>query len=268
MGQCGICSQTPTDHDTSTHNSHSFQSQLNDTTTEKSEQFQATTNSAETFASSDARTYEELVNYRGKCAVFGYIREQPMDFVIPDDVITTIGRFYRPEVESITLRVNSHLAHFQEYHPSNVLTENQSEWYGSEAYARGTAGNDWIIFEYDDLYLPAQLAIVNDWDDSAIKTMRLSIGNGAEWIPLRAETKDAAQRYYGRTKLDRNAMFLPKTSDQQYVDLNIDDGIDISYIKVKQFKRIKLELVSNYGRQLSGQPKFVFYQFKVYGMRL
>ena len=152
----------------------------------------------------------------------------------------------------IPLQVGFYLGHWSDYHPANLLKNRDmmSCYYASQWKSKFDSNeNDWIIFKYDELYLPNKVMIKNRKNDNqAVKTFRLFIGDGEEWY------------------LFNPAIITAHNKNEEYQSFVIS-GIDYSVIKIKQLKQIKVEFMTNHGCNILFLCRFVMRDLKLFGVK-
>ena len=154
------------------------------------------------------------------------------------------------EIVKIPLRIKSHRGHYGSFgDPSNLL-KSSDEYYYSEWNNKFVEGeNDWIIFGYDQLYIPRHIAVTNFVSARALNTFRIFIGDGNEWHLFNPEI----------IKVDK----CDSQSDEPQT-FSIE-GIDSEIIAKKQFKQIKVEFIKNHGDNYPFVSQFVIKEIKIFG---
>ena len=145
--------------------------------------------------------------------------------------------------QKLKLRYHSHRGNFEKHHPRHLLRSSCRHWYCSQRNADFERGEkDWIIFRFDGDYVPTEFYIKNGHRSSAVRVMKVCIGDikSDQWM----NTEDVIVE--NRKKIQR---------------------FDISGMtKGAKWKYIKVVLKENYGENLGDEPRFGIDEFGVYGI--
>ena len=105
---------------------------------------------------------------------------------------------------------------------------------------------DWIIFEYDHLYLPQKITNRNKNNNQGLKTFRIFIGDGDEWHSFNPKM----------INVEKN------NTEQSF----LIDCIDHNLVKKKQFKQMKVKFIKNHGCTLWSDCRFRIKEIRLFGL--
>ena len=158
------------------------------------------------------------------------------------------------EIMEIDLEYVAHRGHYfnvDDNHPIKLLDKSNKLYCSSKCSSFNKNEYDWIIFKFIEndnkkqfIPIPTKMEIKNGSCKSAVKIMRLYIGNkeNNEWY-----------------RLINNDINLIKQEDQcQSFDI-------VETIKFHDLQHIKLEFIENYGENWNMGAKFCVFEFHLYG---
>ena len=161
-------------------------------------------------------------------------------------------QFQYIQIDKIPLRVHSQRGHrndMDDYHPSKLLQSDEACYFSQINDDFEKDEPDWIIFEYDQLYMPKQITIRNLEDKRGLKTFRVFIGDGNEWHMFAPKEIDAKINY-------------PDNDPQTFTIGEIDHKL----IGKQQFKQIKVEFMENHGETNRSWSRFAIKEIQLFGV--
>ena len=205
----------------------------------------------------DTVTKIKTVKHTDKLSIFGYIRlmaTEKYDLYIPPSIIDFIVlyTYFMTNLVQIPLKIQSHKGQYSNGWRVDYIIQADTTRYASIIDTRfPKTVNDWIIFEYDALYLVNKIVIRSDsqYHTMGVKTMKISIGNRLrnKWYPF-----------------SPNIINVAHHPNYQSFDI---DGIDYKLIKEKKLKQIKVEFITNHGFT-GNDSRFVVMEFQIHGLQL
>ena len=202
-------------------------------------------------------TLLETVRNADKLSIFGYIRliaTKEYELYIPPSIIDFIVlyTYFMMNLVQIPLKIHSFKGQYSNYWRITHIINKDTKRYASIIDTRfPKTENDWIIFEYDALYLVNKIVIRSDsqYHTMGVKTMKVSIGD------------DHTNEWY---------LFGPKIINvahhPNYQSFEID-GIDYKLIKEKSLKQIKVEFMTNHGFT-GDDSRYVVMELQMHGLQL